>query len=87
MHLRRVATLWLDDVHIGLNDNLPGAASGVYAWIDLRPAVATFTNWANNEPSSTNENCAVMDSNGAWRDFICGAIEASICKKRLLVVN
>ena len=42
----------------------------------------TYTNWATNEPTHDNEECATTERpyNFAWADVACDRREASLCK-------
>ncbi|XP_001655474.2 perlucin-like protein [Aedes aegypti] len=65
------------------------AEEGVYTWVSSS-RLMTFTNWAENEPSSTEaENCVEMIHNTyvnriwTWNDIDCRGFKAYIvCEER-----
>ena len=54
-------------------------ANGQYMW---KPSnmLATWTNWADDQPNQGATTCGAMVNNGQWNDRSCGATLMSICE-------
>ncbi|XP_055345878.1 macrophage mannose receptor 1-like [Paramacrobiotus metropolitanus] len=57
---------------------------GEYTWLDGRPIVGGFTNWAPNQPASeqNQKNCVIMSGmDGKWASERCGTYTKYICQR------
>ena len=75
-----------DTVYIGYQQRMTATQQAMgWQWCDGTPT--TFTSWRpgqpddNNSPENGEQNCAVLNPDGAWEDRSCAMLEKFVCSR------